>query len=159
MKNAAWPKSVPIVGFICAAGLLFACSDPAPASPPPSGSPIPDGGQPRGDASINGPGEDGGATTGEACISACEAQYPSAAQRGQVIDTCIVENCDAPCNNADPDGQLHEPTTGSCNNVVRTPSASCSQCVVEKCCAAWDACFDGTDCKALNTCTDACTGK
>jgi hypothetical protein len=39
---------------------------------------------------------------------------------------------------------------------VTTPSSDCSQCTVDKCCNAWDACFNDTDCSALNACSIAC---
>ncbi len=90
-----------------------------------------------------------------ACISACETKYPQGTQIGMGIDTCWGQKCKTECNGIGA-GQSKPPAMGSCKNDVRTPSAACSQCTVDKCCAAWDACFDNAQCSALNACSIAC---
>lgn len=74
---------------------------------------------------------------------------------GSAIDTCWSKSCSSECNGIGT-GKNEEPDHGSCQNVVSTPAKDCSQCTVDHCCAAWDACFNDTDCTALNTCTNAC---
>lgn len=90
-----------------------------------------------------------------ACISACEAKHPKGAQIGKAIDTCWSKSCPTECNGIGT-GAAKSPAHGSCRNPVSTPSADCSQCTVDSCCSAWDACFDDADCSALNTCSIAC---
>jgi hypothetical protein len=90
-----------------------------------------------------------------ACISACEAKHPKGVQIGKAIDTCWSKSCPTECDGIGT-GTTKPAAHGSCQNPVSTPSADCSQCTVDKCCAAWDACFDDADCSALNTCSIAC---
>jgi hypothetical protein len=90
-----------------------------------------------------------------ACISACEAKYPKGVQLGKGIDTCWSKSCPTECNGIGT-GAAKPAAHGSCQNPVSTPSADCSQCTVDECCTAWDACFDDADCTALNTCSIAC---
>lgn len=105
-------------------------------------------------------GSTGGTTSGgadpiAACITACETQHPKGAQIGKGIDTCWANKCSKECTGIGA-GQTKPPANGTCNNPVATPSAACSQCTVDSCCKAWDACFDDADCSALNTCSIAC---
>lgn len=105
-------------------------------------------------------GSTGTTTTGggdpvAACISACEAQHPKGAQIGKGIDACWSKSCSKDCTGIGT-GQSKPPAHGTCKNPVSTPSADCSQCTVDECCNAWDACFDDADCSALNTCSIAC---
>jgi len=65
------------------------------------------------------------------------------------------KSCSVECNDLGA-GMQFPPAHGSCKNVVETPGAACSQCTVDHCCAAWDACFDNADCTALNKCSIAC---
>lgn len=90
-----------------------------------------------------------------ACISACEAKYPAGTTLGKGIDACWAKNCSKECNNIGT-GAPKGPKTGTCGHEVSTPSADCSQCTVDHCCAAWDACFGDAQCSALNTCSIAC---
>lgn len=90
-----------------------------------------------------------------ACISSCEAQHPKGAQIGKGIDQCWSNSCPTQCNGIGA-GKQKPPAHGSCKNPVTTPSADCSQCTVDKCCKAWNACFDDADCSALNACSIAC---
>jgi hypothetical protein len=53
--------------------------------------------------------------------------------------------------------ELFSAAHGSCKNEVDTPSAACSQCTVDACCAEWDACFGDAECTALNACAVACS--
>jgi hypothetical protein len=91
----------------------------------------------------------------QACVSACEAKYPKGALIGKGIDQCWAKSCPSECNDIGA-GQAVGPRSGSCQNPVSTPSASCSQCTVNRCCTAWDACFNDAQCAALNTCSIAC---
>lgn len=95
--------------------------------------------------------------TYEGCVAACEAKYPAGVLKGKKIDDCWIASCPA-CQNMPP-GQLQPPANGTCQNGVATPAAACSQCTVDKCCAAWDGCFGDAECKALNTCVVACDAK
>ncbi len=90
-----------------------------------------------------------------ACVSACEAKHPAGTQIGKGIDTCWSKSCPTECNGIGA-GKPQSAAHGSCQNPVSTPSADCSQCTVDKCCAAWDACFGNADCTALNACSIAC---
>jgi hypothetical protein len=90
-----------------------------------------------------------------ACIAACEGKHPTGVQIGKGIDQCWARSCATPCNGIG-QGQAKPPAMGNCKNPVKTPSADCSQCTVDKCCTAWDACFDNADCAALNACSIAC---
>jgi hypothetical protein len=90
-----------------------------------------------------------------ACISACEAKHPKGVLIGKGIDSCWSKSCPTECNGIGT-GAAKPPAHGTCQNPVSTPSADCSQCTVDKCCTAWDACFDDTDCAALNACSVAC---
>ena len=93
-----------------------------------------------------------------ACISTCESMHPNGVQLGKGIDNCWGLNCTAQCNGIGT-GMTKPPTTGMCKNPVGTPAVACSQCTVDKCCGAWDACFDNPDCAALNKCSIACYSK
>ncbi|MDB4937848.1 MAG: hypothetical protein JWP87_4820 [Labilithrix sp.] len=93
--------------------------------------------------------------TVQTCISACEAKYPKGAQIGKGIDQCWSKSCPKECSDIGT-GTVFSPKNGSCQNPVSTPSAACSQCTVNRCCSAWDACFDDTQCSALNSCSIAC---
>ena len=96
----------------------------------------------------------GGGSSTDQCIAACEAKYPKGAQLAKAIDTCWENKCDSclAMGKGTPTG----PENGSCRTDVYTPSSACSQCTVESCCSAWDACFGNADCTALNKCTVAC---
>jgi hypothetical protein len=97
----------------------------------------------------------GGSPSVDACISACEAQHPTAAAKGRAIDQCWAQSCSTSCDGIGT-GQDFGPTKGSCQTDVKTPSAECSTCTVQHCCTAWDACFSDADCVALNACSVAC---
>lgn len=90
-----------------------------------------------------------------ACIAACETKHPKGALIGKGIDSCWSKSCPTECNGIGA-GAPKAAAHGSCENPVSTPSADCSQCTVDKCCSAWDACFDDADCTALNECSIAC---
>jgi hypothetical protein len=96
-----------------------------------------------------------GGQTFDQCIAACEAQYPKGVPIGDGIDQCWAKSCSTSCNGLGA-GMQFPPAHGQCKNVVETPGADCSQCTVDHCCAAWDACFDNADCAALNKCSIAC---
>jgi hypothetical protein len=96
-----------------------------------------------------------GGPTFDQCIAACEAKYPKGVPIGDGIDKCWAQSCAGPCNGLGA-GMQFPPAHGQCKNVVETPGADCSQCTVDHCCAAWDACFDNADCAALNKCSIAC---
>ena len=102
----------------------------------------------------SGSGTSGGQTFDQ-CIAACEAQYPKGVPIGDGIDQCWAKSCSTSCNGLGA-GMQFPPAHGQCKNVVETPGADCSQCTVDHCCAAWDACFDNADCTALNKCSIAC---
>jgi len=147
---------------LSAAGLILGCSG-APATPAEGGTSgaIGNSGASSGQTipgSSGTSGADGGTsgTTGTlaACISACETKFPKGAQLGKAIDTCWTRSCNE-CDGIAV-GQPKPPKNGTCKNPVSTPNANCSQCTVDECCPAWDACFDNTDCAALNTCSIAC---
>jgi hypothetical protein len=93
-----------------------------------------------------------------ACLAACEAKYPAGVPKGDAIDACWKQNCYDPCNGMAPSSTQFGAQHGACKYDVKTPAAACSQCTVDKCCAAWDACFGDEDCAALNKCTIACYG-
>jgi hypothetical protein len=123
-------------------GTYGSTGTPAPSSPP--GTP--------------GTSTTTSATAGDpvaACISACETKYPKGVQLGKAIDTCWSKSCPTECNGIGT-GTSKPAAHGQCDNPVSTPSADCSQCTVDSCCTAWDACFDDADCTALNTCSIAC---
>jgi hypothetical protein len=96
-----------------------------------------------------------GGQTFDQCISACEAKYPKGVAIGKGIDQCWAKSCSTDCNGLGA-GMQFPPAHGTCKNVVETPGAACSQCTVDHCCTAWDACFDNADCSALNQCSIAC---
>ena len=96
-----------------------------------------------------------GGQTFDQCISACEAKYPKGVAIGKGIDECWAKSCSTDCNGLGA-GMQFPPAHGMCKNVVETPGAACSQCTVDHCCTAWDACFDNADCSALNQCSIAC---
>ena len=150
---------------LSAVGLFLGCSG-SPVTPAEGGtsgaignSGASSGGQTSGSSGTSGTsGADGGTsgTTGTlaTCISACEARFPKGAQLGKGIDACWMRSCNE-CDGIAV-GQPKPPKNGTCKNPVSTPNANCSQCTVDECCTAWDACFDNTDCAALNTCSIAC---
>ncbi|MDB5212908.1 MAG: hypothetical protein JWO86_835 [Myxococcaceae bacterium] len=107
-----------------------------------------------GTSGTSGAGTSGGQTFDQ-CISACEAQYPKGVALGDGIDQCWAKSCSTDCN-ALGAGMQFPAAHGMCKNLVETPGAACSQCTVDHCCAAWDACFDNADCTALNKCSIAC---
>ena len=160
-------RSLSLAGLAVFAFLAACSSDPAPPSPNANddagdnshathGGPVDDD---AGDASTRADAGDSGKPTHEQCIAACEAQYPAGSTKGKAIDDCMSTKCSAECASADPDGQIHGPTSGDCKNGVGTPSATCSQCVVANCCTVWDSCFGDTQCKSLNECASACEGE
>jgi hypothetical protein len=124
-----------------------------PAQPSPSASSSSSGSTSSGTSPSSSSGGTGN-TTVDQCVAACEAKYPKGAQLGKAIDTCWQNNCDA-CL-AMGKGAPQGPENGSCKTDVYTPSGACSQCTVDSCCAAWDACFGNADCVALNKCSVAC---
>jgi len=127
-----------------------------PSEPGDSGTPAPstsDAGAEASDAAAD--ANDAGISVAE-CVKACEAKHPTGADLGRAIDACWAASC-AVCNGIGT-GHLEGPTTGTCATAVKTPSAACSTCTVQLCCAAWDACFTDADCVALNACSNACDG-
>ena len=97
------------------------------------------------------------------CLVACEKAHPTGKTLGDAIDACWLEKCSPACthdmhvNN----GNTYSPAldAGSCATDVKTPAQGCSNCTVQSCCGAWDACFTNGDCKALNTCAIDCYSK
>jgi hypothetical protein len=108
-----------------------------------------------GSSGASGTGGSSGGQTFDQCISACEAKYPKGVAIGKGIDQCWAKSCSTDCNGLGA-GMQFPPAHGMCKNVVETPGAACSQCTVDHCCTAWDACFDNADCSALNQCSIAC---
>ena len=157
-----------VLAPLVAGAILVACSVETPPSPPsiPSGSssgstgPGSSSGNPTSssgalpDSGAN-DASSGGTDPVTACVAACEAQHPVGTQIGKGIDACWTKSCPMQCNGIGV-GQDKPPTHGTCRNPVSTPAVDCSQCTVDKCCTAWDACFDNADCAALNKCSIAC---
>jgi hypothetical protein len=164
-------RTLTAVLLIAASGFFQACS--ADSSPSGEGTSAPDIGTMSGSKdpgtygatgtpSASGSGTAGNASTATsasdpvaACISACEAKHPKGALIGKGIDSCWAKSCPTECDGIG-SGAPKPAAHGSCQNPVSTPSADCSQCTVDSCCAAWDACFDDADCSALNACSIAC---
>lgn len=94
-------------------------------------------------------------TNRDACVAACEAKHPKGVAKARAIDACWAESCEA-CGQTTAGKPLHGPDDGACEYDVATPSSECSQCTVESCCDAWDACFGDDDCSTLNACVVAC---
>lgn len=158
--------------LIAASGFFQACSSDSSPSGEGTGAPdigtmsgskdpgtygstgAPATGDAGGGSSTTGTSVDGGDPVA-ACIAACEAKHPNGALIGKGIDTCWAKSCPTACDGIG-SGVSKPPGHGSCQNPVSTPSANCSQCTVDKCCSAWDACFNDADCSALNTCSIAC---
>lgn len=148
----------------CVAGgsLVVGCSSEGGGTGHPSGEsavlPSSPGGASSGaTATGGGSGPDPGdaSRTVQDCIDACEAKYPDGAVLGRAIDACWKQSCPVVCNGIG-EGSAQGPTSGSCKTDVKTPSAACSTCTVQHCCAAWDACYTDLDCIALNACSIAC---
>lgn len=167
-------RTLTVIALIAASGFFQACA--ADSSPSGDGTGAPDIGTMSGAkdpgtygstgtppaTSSSGSGSSTNTTTSAsagdpvaACLSACEAKHPKGALIGKGIDTCWAKSCGTACDGIG-SGTSKPAAHGACRNPVSTPSADCSQCTVDKCCSAWDACFDDADCSALNTCSIAC---
>ncbi len=146
-----------------AAAAIGCSSSGAPTGDPsenPTNLPPANGGAKSSDPSPTGgdPGASDAGTTVQDCIAACEAKYPGGANLGRAIDACWSQSCPVVCNGIG-EGSSYGPTSGSCKTDVKTPSAACSTCTAQHCCAAWDACYSDDDCIALNACSIACWEK
>lgn len=107
------------------------------------------------------------------CRARCRADHPNAIPKEDAIDRCWAERCAGPCvdQNSDFDGG-GDPGDGGADagggdaaggGVCGTAdpsgiSAACDRCTDARCCDAWKACFDDSDCAAYDYCYGACAG-
>jgi hypothetical protein len=139
-------------GIALASGWIAGCSGDDPAEGQPSTPPSELTSEPMPPSH---PASGSAGTSVAACVSACEAKYPKAAAKSRAIDSCWSDHCDA-CTSMPESKALFSPQAASCTTEVETPSAACSECTAQSCCAEWDACFGDADCLALNACSVAC---
>jgi hypothetical protein len=156
VRATAW---VVVLG---SAGWIGGCSGGDPTAGQPTQAPSLTNAPPSGSGSAATSGTSGtsqGASSPSSaisdCIAACEGKWPAAATLGRAIDQCWSQSCSSTCQGIGTGGALG-PDHGSCKTDVKTPSAACSTCTVQHCCAVWDACFSNADCVALNACSIAC---
>lgn len=163
-----------LAGLSAAASLgMAACSSDDPAAPPPDDAGTDrrqtDSGpfQPL-DPDVKQP------QTKSQCIAACRTKHAAGFEKDKAIDQCWAASCVPACadgplpeagadagDDAGDDAGLDAGAPGdagapACKNDVATGDIDCDRCTKERCCGAWDGCFDDADCRALNACIVEC---
>jgi hypothetical protein len=122
---------------------LFACSKEDQAPPPLSVDPT-------------APAAFGSQPSGDACVDACVAKYPSATAAFQALDDCVVDSCQ-PIEES--------PSGGSCAAVgagathISYGTAATDSCMATTCCDKVTACADDPACLGLSVCMDTCNAR
>ena len=154
-SRALFVVLTPLVGAGAIVTLGGGCSEDAATTPPSDAA----ADQTRSDG--NRPPPAAGDAADKTCRQECAEAHPTAVAKDDVVNACWETHCRAPCVEGKPgDGGVTDgaaPDGGTCTLPVITVSLSCDECTNTFCCAAWDTCFQDSECTELNACYQRCT--
>ncbi len=180
---------ISFVLVLSALSLSVACaskhtsSDPAPTgtnNPPPDTStssssgdntapPVDAGNGSSSSSSSSSSGSPPPVETLDSCVKSCADKYPTADQKDKTLTACMLgPQCVSVCDNLTGNGKEFPPadeagiacdTAKAGSFAISTPSADCSSCLAQNCCAQWISLYADPLGQELNSCAIACFNK